>query len=1183
MKFPISDLRIPISDLRHKAGMALVVTLSLIVLVTIAAMAFFARATSNRIIEASRSNQILVSQLAQTATDYASGQFLQEIAANSTNSQPNNPTNTVPQRRLAPGSTGPVFANLVRQSASNADPNASSDNTASPSMNGRWIGTNAWNAPMLTVNGGFSSINQLPNWIYVNRDGSVTNAASTNAVGRFAYNVYDLGGLLDANVAGYPSSVTGTNLSAIKGMLAGADLANALGISQAAIDALVAFRNPQASTAAAYTNFVQGAAKSGFLSTIVTNGSGSGVTTNNFFCSRQDLIRYAKTQNAALTNALPFLTHFTREANAPSWSPTTNATGAAYQYKANADASTSTNCNIPNVRVSSGFKRLDGTDAPVGEPVVKNRFPLSRLGWLQDGDLGTGAFDPTTQTASDLSLINAARARNSQPALTVAQAIQQAFGLVWNPSNYRWDYCGPTGSTMQSGILTLNTVAAAGREPNFFELLKAGILNGSLGLAMPGSGLTTAAVQNSPDFQIFRIGASAVDQVKSDSYPTRIAYNVLGLPWVACGIQRLPYVSRWTQVPIRNTAATSTNSLTLDDYKFSIVIVPVLFNPFQGPDLLTTNDSKLLPLPTQRPNVRVTIQGTCRIMDGWSDTTAPVVIPSSSLAMSTNGRDSMGSFGQDSYITTADAVSVPTSGSGPYMGDAWEQFMTNADWSTSARGMPVGFRLAPRSPFNNDTNKPPYLIVWYGGDVVATPKPFQLSMEFLAPNGNWYPYSMASGVEGDDSTWPVKLYAHPTDLRSPDGPKYETVPAPWVNMVPYSYDGAGLEGRAGATNYAYSDFDFVANFCQVVVKIDPRSIRFNTVGANNLNLQALSGGGRLTKGLWNMPPLDYRNDVTNYVNYQSPGPRAWSQADAGFALNEISPDTTYTPPILRPSLVFPPGLIKFFPALLCRNSGSNESACGGSGAANASYNDPDGVQRIADCGLYPTPAFNSSGYTSATPTTGNPFLPGSPVIGNNPDRPIVLNRPFRSVAELGYVFRDQPFKTLDFFSDKSADAALLDLFCVSENTAGLRAGVINLNSQNAAAMASLLSGAATREQEASQPTLGASGAGTIASNLTAATASAPLQNKAALAAFISTQTNSLGSGKAGLETIARTLADVGQTRTWNLLSHVVAQSGRWTPQGGFIVEGQKTVWNSLAIDRPQAKIIDQQIENVTDY
>ena len=73
----------------------------------------------------------------------------------------------------------------------------------------------------------------------------------------------------------------------------------------------------------------------------------------------------------------------------------------------------------------------------------------------------------------------------------------------------------------------------------------------------------------------------------------------------------------------------------------------------------------------------------------------------------------------------------------------------------------------------------------------------------------------------------------------------------------------------------------------------------------------------------------------------------------------------------------------------------------------------------------------------------------------------MLNRPFRNVAELGYAFRDLPWKTLDFFTDKSADAGLLDIFTINDGTQVLNgatvvgmappataAGSVNLNSLN---------------------------------------------------------------------------------------------------------------------------------------
>ena len=36
--------------------------------------------------------------------------------------------------------------------------------------------------------------------------------------------------------------------------------------------------------------------------------------------------------NPDWTNALPYITTFSRELNGPTWGPTTNATGSSYQY-----------------------------------------------------------------------------------------------------------------------------------------------------------------------------------------------------------------------------------------------------------------------------------------------------------------------------------------------------------------------------------------------------------------------------------------------------------------------------------------------------------------------------------------------------------------------------------------------------------------------------------------------------------------------------------------------------------------------------------------------------------------------------------------------------------------------------------------------------------------------------------
>jgi len=81
-------------------------------------------------------------------------------------------------------------------------------------------------------------------------------------------------------------------------------------------------------------------------------------------------------------------------------------------------------------------------------------------------------------------------------------------------------------------------------------------------------------------------------------------------------------------------------------------------------------------------------------------------------------------------------------------------------------------------------------------------------------------------------------------------------------------------------------------------------------------------------------------------------------------------------------------------------------------------------------------------------------------------RPLVLNRPFRSVGELGYVSRSA-FKTLDFFTAYSADAALLDVFSLTDQPAVV-SGQINPNTAPAPGLQAILSGGG--KQEAFPPT-----------------------------------------------------------------------------------------------------------------
>src|ERR1700677_3067032 len=97
----------------------------------------------------------------------------------------------------------------------------------------------------------------------------------------------------------------------------------------------------------------------------------------------------------------------------------------------------------------------------------------------------------------------------------------------------------------------MDQVAAAGREPDFAELLKAAIETGSL--AKGGPSETTFynyqyTQDTDVDLQVIQIMANLIDQQDTDSYPTIIALgdnvNVGGGNFYAYGVEDLPYFYR---------------------------------------------------------------------------------------------------------------------------------------------------------------------------------------------------------------------------------------------------------------------------------------------------------------------------------------------------------------------------------------------------------------------------------------------------------------------------------------------------------------------------------------------------------------------------------------------------------------------------------------------------------------
>ena len=99
-------------------------------------------------------------------------------------------------------------------------------------------------------------------------------------------------------------------------------------------------------------------------------------------------------------------------------------------------------------------------------------------------------------------------------------------------------------------------------------------------------------------------------------------------------------------------------------------------------------------------------------------------------------------------------------------------------------------------------------------------------------------------------------------------------------------------------------------------------------------------------------------------------------------------------------------------------------------------------------------SFNDPTRDPARPGLYCPYPP--PELANY----VLLNRRFESVGEFGYAYnpaRTTGSRTLDFASSTSKDKPLLDFF--TYNTAGSRAGIVNLNTRNIPVLASIIRGA----------------------------------------------------------------------------------------------------------------------------
>jgi Tfp pilus assembly protein PilX len=475
------------SSAREQAA-ALIIVLALAVLVTGLAVAYLSRTTSDRQVAHSSFHQSNVDQLAQSAMDNIIGDLRQEITDGSTTSTvtvngndltiytPTSAAYMVPQRNV---NLAGVY-NLIRRSGS-PDPvppgrptRASAVNSMTDvSANGRYVTSTRWNGHYLVPKGNVNTSDPsptptfdavTPNWVFVTSAGATPSPAPADVIGRYAYAIYDEGGLLDANLVGLPSPTPGavtiaspspsrTVYPARKGTVAFADL-TALRLTSGGstpdpltISKIVGWRNYATTLVPTNRTFPDLSPSPTEFVTYFLNNSRDFLTVNpspnpkgrtdQAFTTRSKLIQLVVSGlgAAAVPNLLQYLGTFSRELNSPTWQSATNP--------------------------------------------ISRRFQLDNISLL----------NPTP------------------PTIAQTVSIKTYFGLQWSTTTNRWQYVGTQGS---SPLVAIATPAPGGSPaPDFFQIL-------SYSYANPGP---TPTID-----KILGLGASIIDQYDADQVTTGIEY-----------------------------------------------------------------------------------------------------------------------------------------------------------------------------------------------------------------------------------------------------------------------------------------------------------------------------------------------------------------------------------------------------------------------------------------------------------------------------------------------------------------------------------------------------------------------------------------------------------------------------------------------------------------------------------
>jgi type II secretory pathway pseudopilin PulG len=181
-------------------GAALIIVLAFVVLATALGLAYFSSSTTDRQLAQTSFNDTTADLVARSALDITVSDLKQEIVAH--------PTATAsPPYYIQPQRYGDDVSipNLIRRSFS-GDPTGrtSSVSSGAASANGRIITLARWNSHYLIPQSNLGSFIP-PDWVLLTAQGPRPSPTPNAVIGRYAFAVYDEGGLINMNLGGFPT------------------------------------------------------------------------------------------------------------------------------------------------------------------------------------------------------------------------------------------------------------------------------------------------------------------------------------------------------------------------------------------------------------------------------------------------------------------------------------------------------------------------------------------------------------------------------------------------------------------------------------------------------------------------------------------------------------------------------------------------------------------------------------------------------------------------------------------------------------------------------------------------------------------------------------------------------------------------------------------------------------------